>query len=291
MRNHPIVQQVVHYAPLIAAIALLVWGIFVAWNLPFGQQPASLPAAAATPNQGAEPVAPPIIPPDAPTLYPYIEITEGCGPNYNGPCVNLRSGPGEEYSVVMPLRIGIVLKVAETVVSNGREWYKIALDDELHFPERVTSDWYVAADVAHLIHDDGDHRIIDDEIATTSKRILVDRSTEMLYAYEGDTLFMQSRISTGLEFTPTPIGTFRVYKMTPSRYMQGPIENVSDQFFDLPGVPWNLYFTSDGAVIHGAYWHDKFGQPWSHGCVNLPIEKAKELYLWADLGTTVTVHD
>lgn len=73
--------------------------------------------------------------------------------------------------------------------------------------------------------------------------------------------------------------------------MQGPIPGVSDQYYDLPGVPWNLYFTVDGAVIHGAYWHNHFGEPWSHGCVNLPPQEAKRLYDWADLGTPVIVQD
>ena len=71
--------------------------------------------------------------------------------------------------------------------------------------------------------------------------------------------------------------------------MQGPIPGVSTQVYDLPGVPWNLYFTAGGSVIHGAYWHDHFGKPWSHGCVNLPPQKAKELYLWAPIGIKVTV--
>jgi lipoprotein-anchoring transpeptidase ErfK/SrfK len=102
---------------------------------------------------------------------------------------------------------------------------------------------------------------------------------------------MQQHISTGLEFTPTPRGTFTVYRKTPSRYMQGPLPGVSDQYYDLPGVPWNLYFTQQGAVIHGAYWHDNFGKRWSHGCVNVPPAKARELYQWADLGMQVTVRD
>ena len=73
--------------------------------------------------------------------------------------------------------------------------------------------------------------------------------------------------------------------------MQGPIPDISEKQYDLPGVPWNLYFTEQGAVIHGAYWHNKFGQLWSSGCVNLPPEKAKKLYLWADLGMEVIVRD
>lgn len=226
-------------------------------------------------------------------LSPYIEVTGSCGPYYNGEaCVNMRSGPGVEYPIVMQLRTGIVLKVADSIVDeNGRGWLRLVPDAEiLRYPERITSDWYVAADLVTLFYDDGDHVLTPDS-KPTQKRIVVSRSAQMLYAYDGDTLFMEQSISTGLELTPTPRGTFTVYKMTPSRYMQGPIAGLSDQYYDLPGVPWNLYFTKDGAVIHGAYWHDHFGQPWSHGCINVPLDKARELYLWADIGTTVIVQD
>jgi len=92
--------------------------------------------------------------------------------------------------------------------------------------------------------------------------------------------------------TPTPRGTFTIFKKTPSRYMQGPLPNFPpDDVYNLPGVPWNMYFTHEGAVIHGAYWHNSFGTRYSHGCVNLSPENARLLYTWADLGTTVTVQD
>lgn len=228
-----------------------------------------------------------------PAPYTFIEVLDSCGPSFQGACVNMRSGPGVEYPSILHLRTGVVLKVAKIVIQNGTEWYKIQPDTDILYPERIVSDWYVAADMVRVFYDDGIHDAQKDGDAEykTTKRIIVDISDQMLYAYNGDILFMQEPISTGLEFTPTPRGTFRVYKMTPSRYMQGPIVGVSDQVFDLPGVPWNLYFTYDGAVIHGAYWHDHFGEPWSHGCVNLPPQKAKELYLWADMGTTVTVKE
>jgi lipoprotein-anchoring transpeptidase ErfK/SrfK len=51
--------------------------------------------------------------------------------------------------------------------------------------------------------------------------------------------------------------------------------------YDLPGVPWCSFFTSTGIAFHGAYWHNDFGQPRSHGCVNLPTSAAKFLYRWA----------
>lgn len=232
----------------------------------------------------------PPIPEAQPAQYQYFEVTEGCNAYYQGTCVNMRSGPGSEYTVIARLRTGMVLKIAGVVEgTDGRQWYKIAQDESIRYPERITSDWYVLADAVSEFNDDGDHRLQKGDHPVTTKHILVSLSKEMLYAYDGDTLFMEEPISTGLDFTPTPRGTFTIYAMTPSRYMQGPLPGVSDQAYDLPGVPWNLYFTQDGAVIHGAYWHDHFGHPWSHGCVNLSPENAKKLYQWAELGMHVTV--
>jgi lipoprotein-anchoring transpeptidase ErfK/SrfK len=223
--------------------------------------------------------------------FEYIEVTNGCGPYFEGTCVNMRSGPGKEYPVIRQLRNGVVLKVVGAVTEGEHTWYKIGFDGQIRYPERIIGDWYVAADYVRFFRDEGAHETTEGINTSSTKRIIIKRSTEMLYAYDGDVLFMQQPISAGLEFTPTPRGVFGVYKKTPSSYMQGPIPGITDQYYDLPGVPWDLYFTYQGGAIHGAYWHKNFGQPWSHGCVNLPPEQAHELYLWADLGTPVIVLD
>jgi lipoprotein-anchoring transpeptidase ErfK/SrfK len=233
--------------------------------------------------------------------FGYIEIMGGCGPYYTtGICVNVRSGPGTEHSVVARLRTGVVLKVEPVTIAddqpetaNGRRWYKVTFNKTLAYPERVAGGWYVAVNPSSIrqFADPGDSTLEPGVKTTTKKRIVVQLSKQMLYAYDGDKLFMQEPVSTGLELTGTPLGTFRVFTKTPSRFMQGPIRGVSDQVYDLPGVPWDLYFTSGGAVIHGAYWHDNFGQQWSHGCVNLPSQQAKKLYEWADLGTPVIIEE
>lgn len=226
-------------------------------------------------------------------LFEYVEVVDSCREHYEGDCLVVRSGPGTEYPVLLQLRNGIVLKVGGVVEHGGMSWYKIVFDEWLRYPERVKGDWYVAADFVQILRDEGDKTIWEHDYATTTiKTITVDRSEQMLYAFEGNQLFMETSISTGLELTPTPRGTFMIYKKTPSRYMQGPLPNLSDrQYYDLPGVPWNLYFTEGGAVIHGAYWHDSFGSQYSHGCVNLPPRTAHELYNWAELGTVVIVKD
>lgn len=228
-------------------------------------------------------------------LFEYVEIKDSCGPDYDGECVRVRSGPGTDFPVVTRVRNGMVLKVGGKVERDGETWYKIVFDEWLRYPERIKDDWYIAADYAEILLDEGDKTLWDKNSTTTAttsvKRIIVDRSEQKLYAYDDETLFMEISISTGLELTPTPRGTFTIFKKTPSRYMQGPLPGVTNQYYDVPGVPWNLYFTHSGAVIHGAYWHDSFGTPYSHGCVNLPPEKARELYNWAELGTRVVVRD
>lgn len=242
----------------------------------------------ATPDVAASASA--VSPTPATSTSVYIEVTDGCGPYYDGPCLNARSGPGTEFEKVGQLRTGMVFKTAEKVENEGRIWYKIVFDEWLRYPERHATDWYVAADYVRPFTDAGTVERKRDDPPTT-KRITIDLTLQKLYAYEGDVLVMEESISSGLEDTPTPRGAFTVYKKAPTRYMQGPIPGISDQYYDLPGVPWNLYFTYQGAVIHGAYWHDNFGSQWSHGCVNLPPEKAKKLYEWADIGTNVMVHD
>ena len=226
-------------------------------------------------------------------LFEYVEVIDGCDIHFEGDCLNARSGPGTDFSVQRQLRNGIVLKVGGSVERDGELWYRIVFDEFIRYPERMAGDWYVHSDYVSVLYDEGDKTSWEDGAATsTNKRIVVNRGEQVLRAYDGDAFFLEAAISTGLELTPTPRGTFTIFKKTPSRYMQGPLPNLSDrQVYDLPGVPWNLYFTQGGAVIHGAYWHDSFGSQYSHGCVNLPPDTARALYNWAELGTTVIVQD
>ena len=231
-------------------------------------------------------------------LFEYLEVIDSCNQYFVGECINVRNGPGVNYDVITRLHNGVVLKAKEKVKFNEEEWYQISFEDEwLRYPERVEGDLYISAKYVKSFLNEGKQELKDETqeynylISTTSKMIIVDRSDQKLYAYEKGELFMKESVSTGLDVTPTPRGIFHVYKKTPSRYMQGPIEGISEKEYDLPGVPWNLYFTREGAVIHGADWHDNFGKQWSNGCVNLPIDKAKELYMWADIGTEIIIRD
>ncbi len=227
------------------------------------------------------------------TLFEYVEVVDSCGPYYEGDCLVARTGPGTEFPVVTSLRNGQVLKISGLVERSSHDWYKVVFDEHLRYPERLNDDWYVASDFVEILYDEGDRSTDKHDYATTTDKVIViDRSDQTLTAKGGEEIFMTTKISTGLELTPTPRGIFTIFKKTPSRYMQGPLPYLVDQqVYDLPGVPWNLYFTEHGAVIHGAYWHNSFGKQYSHGCVNMLPTEARQLYTWADLGTKVIVQD
>ena len=78
------------------------------------------------------------------------------------------------------------------------------------------------------------------------------------------------------------VGQFQIYNKIPSQTMFG-----AD--FYLPDVPYVMYFYSSYA-IHGAYWHDNFGAPMSHGCINMRVSQAEWLYNFAPIGTWVVIH-
>ena len=61
-------------------------------------------------------------------------------------------------------------------------------------------------------------------------------------------------------------------------------------YYDLPNVQWVQYFNSTGEALHGAYWHDDFGYPHSHGCVNLTNAIAKWFFDWGSVGIVVWAH-
>lgn len=110
----------------------------------------------------------------------------------------------------------------------------------------------------------------------------VNLSEQRVYAYEGDTLVNSFVVSTGTWQTPTVTGKFKIWIKVRSQAMTGP-------GYYLPDVPYVMYFYKDYG-LHGTYWHNNFGTPMSHGCVNLTIPDSEWLYNFASVGTVVNVH-
>lgn len=137
-----------------------------------------------------------------------------------------------------------------------------------------TSEYIPPTDLPALVNDPG--------TLFGGRWIDVNLSQQRVYAYEGDTVVNSFIVSTGTWQTPTVTGTYQVWIKLRSTTMAGP-------GYYLTNVPYTMYFYK-GYGLHGTYWHNNFGTPMSHGCVNLRTSDAEWLYNWASVGTTVNVH-
>lgn len=129
------------------------------------------------------------------------------------------------------------------------------------------------------------------DILTTEKLITVDLGSQSLTAWENGQVQHQTKISSGMWLTPTVKGSFRTYYKTPLQDMKGPSpykKMYPSGKYLTKNVPHIMYFY-EGYAIHGAYWHNSFGAPASHGCVNVPLASAEWLYNWAPVGTRIEI--
>lgn len=110
----------------------------------------------------------------------------------------------------------------------------------------------------------------------------INLTEQRAYAYEGDSLVNSFWVSTGTWLHPTVTGTYQIYVRYRYADMAGP-------GYYLPDVPYVMYFYK-GYGLHGTYWHNNFGTPMSHGCVNFSIPDAGWVYDFTSIGTVVNVH-
>ena len=159
---------------------------------------------------------------------------------------------------------------------DGSTWYYL-LDD------KKNQYYYVPAEHIRLIPD-LELAPLSQEIPPEQKRVEVRLGEQILLAYERDTLVFATRTSTGGRLRSgtytTPDGDFITFHKRPTRHMAA--GDLAASGFDLPGVPWVLYITNSGISFHGTYWHNDFGRPRSHGCINLTPQAAKWLYRWTN---------
>ena len=183
----------------------------------------------------------------------------------------------------------------QTVAGNdGRLWYRL-VDDLLHIRYHVRAEHLrlVAAEELTPLSPD---------VPPDQKRIEVSLAGQTLVATEGKRTVLETKISSGIPSsapgpngipTATPDGAFFIDKKLPMRHM-GDGNITSDlEAYELPGVPWVSFFHVTGVGFHGTYWHNDFGRPRSHGCVNMRTEEAKWLYRWTlpeiDASTTLRI--
>ncbi|RMF31329.1 MAG: murein L,D-transpeptidase [Chloroflexi bacterium] len=195
------------------------------------------------------------------------------------PYADTHRRPDEASPVVYRLYYSSVHRiVAAERDSRGYVWYR--LRDDL-MPGLVQ--WVLAYNVRIIPYTE----LTPIAVGVPDKWIEVHLKEQRLIAYEGKREVFTCRVSTGTIFRDalgglrdfrTPVGNHQVVRKTASRHMRGGTPGVD--FYDLPGVPFTTYFTWTGVAIHGTYWHNDFGRPRSHGCVNVPTDAALWVFRW-----------
>ncbi|MBE0680979.1 MAG: L,D-transpeptidase family protein [Anaerolineales bacterium] len=166
------------------------------------------------------------------------------------------------------------VKEAATNPQDGQVWYKVRDD-------KWDKYYYARAEHIRIISAD-ELAPLSPEVSNKDKKIQVRLEQQIVIAYEYDNPVFVTPVSTGGRLRSgtytTPQGNFLTYYKRPSRHMAA--GDIAASGFDLPGVPWVQYITENGISFHGTFWHNDFGRPRSHGCINLATNSAKWLYRW-----------
>jgi hypothetical protein len=128
-------------------------------------------------------------------------------------------------------------------------------------------------------------QVLGDSSPVPIKRIAVDLTQQRLRAFEGNQLKYDFLISSGT-WDRTPTGVFKIWSKFRYTKMSGGSQALGTYYY-LPNVPYVMFFYNNrvgmasGYSLHGTYWHDNFGTPMSHGCVNMKTEEAEQIFYWS----------
>ncbi|GAB4562903.1 MAG: hypothetical protein Kow0047_11330 [Anaerolineae bacterium] len=180
--------------------------------------------------------------------------------------LNVRARPGvsADNPPIDQLTHNQVVPILDQYQLGSETWYRIGED------RWVYGGWIAAAF----------ERARPASIGADERWVGVNLSQQTLVAYEGDRPVYAAMVATGLPGTPTVQGIFRTWWRVPWRKMSG---GRPGMYYYLEEVPWTCYFYK-GYALHGAYWHDAFGRPRSHGCVNLSLYDAWWIFRWSEPG-------
>ena len=196
---------------------------------------------------------------------------------------------GEMTQEELARRVGVSRQTIIAIEKgpDGENWYRIFDELDSNVP------YYVPAIHMRLIAPEALAPISPD-VPAGQKRIEVNLTTQVLTAYEGDKSVYRTTISSGIPSNDfkTPTGDFYIHEKMPAKHMgysyfgvgqKGIVNSFADaDGYALPGVPWTSFFTTAGHAFHGTYWHENFGTPMSHGCINMRTEEALWLFRWAN---------
>jgi lipoprotein-anchoring transpeptidase ErfK/SrfK len=159
---------------------------------------------------------------------------------------------------------------------DARPWYRI-------YDDKWRVYYYAQAEHLRLVPP-GELAPISPDVPNLLKRVEVQLDEQMVTAYEDNRPVFMARVASGFRYNSgyytTPVGHFISNHKRPFRHMAA--GNLATTGYDLPGVPWVTYLTDYGISFHGTYWHNDYGRPRSHGCINMSPQAARWLYLWTN---------
>ena len=162
---------------------------------------------------------------------------------------------------------------------DGMDWYMIRPDEWI--PERQDWQRFVARVIPNPTPPEG---------VDNGRWIEVNLFEQTVAVYDQNQLVYASLIASGIEPFWTRPGLFQIYQKLDSTLMRGSFEADRSDAYYLEDVPWTMYYDKARA-LHGAYWHNSFGSPRSHGCVNMSVGDARWIFDWVREGDWVYVWD
>ena len=209
---------------------------------------------------------------------PMLELPpDGALAEVSVPFTEAREGPSNDAKFIYRLYYETTHWIMESIIDEDTQmvWYRLSDDkwkNESYYVRATHLRVFSAADLAPISPD----------VPAYRKVIEVRLAQQLVIAYEGKNSVFAARAATGARFATgkyyTPEGDYKTYHKRPSRHMAA--GDIASNGYDLPGVPWVLYITESGISFHGTYWHNDYGNPRSHGCINLAPQVAKWLFRW-----------
>jgi len=192
------------------------------------------------------------------------------------------------YNFPPRLYYGQVVWMDKIRSDNGFVEYRWNEDANGHgYGYGASGEFYWADGAAFKVLTDADVAPINPDVDPNDKKIQADLDYQTLSCYEGNTEVYFCRISSGISYDPqtgqlsdklaTPVGNLLTHWKIMSLNMTA---GTATAGYSTPAVPWDTMVSGDGIAIHGAFWHNAFGEKRSHGCINVSPEDAKWIFRW-----------
>lgn len=192
------------------------------------------------------------------------------------PFTDARFGADENDRVAYRLYYETTHWIDQVVINEAAQavWYRI-------WDDKLKTNYFVPARHLRIIQAD-ELLPISPDFPNYNKTLEVRLLSQLVVAYEGARPVFATRAATGGRFSTgefsTRVGKYSTFYKRPSRHMAA--GDLASNGYDLPGVPWVCYITDGGVSFHGTYWHNDYGHPRSHGCINLTPQSAKWIFRW-----------